>query len=152
MLDRDLAELYEVETKRLKESIRRNIDRFPEDFMFELSGEEYDYYKKNINKGGRGQHPKYPPFAFTEHGVLMLASVLNGKRAIQTNIQVVRVFIKMREKLLENGLIQNQLKSIHEKLAEHDEKIIFIFKYLRQIDQKKQHLTDQQNRKKIGYK
>jgi len=102
MLDSDLGELYEVETKRLKESVRRNIDRFPEDFMFELSKEEYNYFKENISKRGRGQHPKYPPFVFTEHGVLMLASVLNSGRASQINIQVVRVFIKMREMLLKS--------------------------------------------------
>ena len=152
MLDRDLSELYEVETKRLKESVRRNIDRFPEDFMFELSEEEDKYFKDNISSGGRGQHPKYPPFAFTEHGVLMLASVLNSGRAAQINIQVVRVFIKMREMLLENRSIHNQLEMIQEKLAEHDEKIILLFEYLKQLDREKQQMTDQHKRKRIGYK
>ncbi|MCK4699339.1 MAG: ORF6N domain-containing protein [Bacteroidales bacterium] len=117
MLDRDLAELYEVENKRLKESVRRNINRFPEDFMFKLSEEEHQYLKNNISKRGRGQHPKYPPFAFTEHGVLILASVLNSDRAVQINIQIVRVFIKMREMLLENKQIQHQLEKIQEKLC-----------------------------------
>jgi phage regulator Rha-like protein len=152
MLDRDLGELYGVETKRLKESVRRNMDRFPEDFMFELSEEEYKYLKKNISSRGRGQHPKYPPFAFTEHGVLMLASVLNSGRAAQINIQVVRVFIKMREMLLENVSVQNQVEIIHGKLAEHDEKIILLFEYLKQLDHKNQRQTDHQNRKKIGFK
>ena len=152
MLDRDLGELYEVETKRLKESVRRNRDRFPEDFMFELSKGEYKYFKENISPGGRGQHPKYPPFAFTEHGVLMLASVLNSGRAAQINIQVVRVFIKMRGMVLENKSIQNQLETIQEKLAEHDEKIILFFEYLKQLDQEKQYDIEQQVRKKIGYK
>ena len=152
MLDRDLGELYEVETKRLKESVRRNIERFPEDFMFELSEEEYNYFKENIITGGRGQHPKYLPYAFTEHGVLMLASVLNSGRAAQINIQVVRVFIKMREMLLENRSIHNQLEMIQEKLAEHDEKIILLFEYLKQLDREKQQMTDQHKRKRIGYK
>ena len=152
MLDSDLGELYEVETKRLKESVRRNIDRFPEDFMFELSKEEYKYFKENISKGGKGQHPKYPPFVFTEHGVLMLASVLNSGRAAHINIQVVRVFIKMREMLLENESVHNQLEMIHEKLVEHDKKIFLLFDYLKQFDQEKQKMTDQQNRKRIGYK
>ena len=151
MLDRDLGELYEVETKRLKESVRRNRDRFPEDFMFELSKGEYKYFKENISPGGRGQHPKYPPFAFTEHGVLMLASVLNSGRAAQINIQVVRVFIKMREMVLENKSIQNQLETIQEKLAEHDEKIILFFEYLKQLEQEKQKMSDQDNRRRIGY-
>jgi len=150
MLDSDLGELYEVETKRLKESVRRNIDRFPEDFMFELSKEEYKYFKENISKRGRGQHPKYPPFVFTEHGVLMLASVLNSGRAAQINIQVVRVFIKMREMLLENESVHNQLKMIHEKLAEHDEFIILLFDYIKLFDQEKQKMTDQQNRIERG--
>jgi phage regulator Rha-like protein len=152
MLDRDLAELYEVETKRLKESVRRNIERFPEDFMFELSEEEYNYFKENIITGGRGQHPKYLPYAFTEHGVLMLASVLNNSRSVQINIQVVRVFIKMREMLLEDKSIQNQLETIQGKLAKHDEKIILIFKYLEQLEQENHQITDHQNRRKIGYK
>jgi phage regulator Rha-like protein len=152
MLDRDLGELYEIETKRLKESVRRNIDRFPKDFMFELSEEEYKYFKENFSSGGRGQHPKYPPFAFTEHGVLMLASVLNSGRAAQINIQVVRVFIKMREMLMENKSIHNQLEMIQEKLAEHDEKIILFFKYLKQLEQEKQKMSDQDNRSRIGYK
>ena len=86
MLDHDLGELYEVETKRLKENVRRNWDRFPEDFMFELSKGEYKYFKENISPGGRGQHPKYPPFAFTDYGVLMLSSVLYSDRAIKVNI------------------------------------------------------------------
>jgi len=82
----------------------------------------------------------------------MLASVLNSGRAAQINIQVVRVFIKMREMLLENISIHNQVEMIHEKLAEHDEKIILLFDYLKQLDQRNQHQTDQRNRKKIGFK
>ena len=101
MLDRDLAELYGVETKRLKEAVRRNIDRFPEEFMFELTKEEFSNWRSqfatsNADKMGL----RVPPFAFTEYGVLMLASVLNSERAIQVNIQIIKIFTKMREMLL----------------------------------------------------
>jgi phage regulator Rha-like protein len=152
MLDRDLSELYEVETKRLKESVRRNRDRFPEDLMFELSDEEYQYFKNNISLKGRGKHPKYPPYAFTEYGVLMLASVLNSNRAAQINIQVVRVFIKMQEMVMENKSIQNQLLLIQNKIAEHDEKIILLFEYLKQLDQVNTSSKDHSKPKKIGFK
>ena len=107
-----------------------------------MSEEEYKYFKENISSRGRGQHPKYPPFAFTEHGVLMLASVLNSGRAALINIQVVRVFIKMREMLMENKSIHNQLEMIQEKLAEHDEKLILLFEYLKQLEQEKQKMSD----------
>jgi len=90
MLDRDLAELYEVETKALKQAVRRNIDRFPADFMFELTKDEYQSLRSQIVTLKRGQHSKYAPFAFTEHGVLMLSSVLNSERAIQVNIHPVK--------------------------------------------------------------
>jgi hypothetical protein len=90
MLDRDLAELYGVETKRLKEQVRRNIERFPEDFMFELTKDEYQALRSQFATLKRGQHLKYAPFAFTEHGVLMLSSVLNSERAIQVNIYPVK--------------------------------------------------------------
>ena len=78
MLDSDLAEMYGVETKRLKEQVRRNLNRFPEDFMFELTDTEHQHLKERFRKGGRGSHSKFPPFVFTEHGVLMLSSILNS--------------------------------------------------------------------------
>ena len=152
MLDSDLAELYEVENKRLKESVRRNMDRFPEDFMFILSIEEYQYFQKNISKKGRGQHSKYAPFAFTEYGVLMLASILNSNRAVQINIQIVRVFTKMREMLMENKDIRQQLERIQDELTNQDEKIILIFEYINQLEHDKQLVFDNQNRQKIGFK
>ncbi|MDF1576793.1 MAG: ORF6N domain-containing protein, partial [Bacteroidales bacterium] len=96
MMDRDLAELYEIETKQLKRAVRRNINRFPEDFMFELSLEEFNDLRSQFGTSSWGG-PRYIPMAFTEHGVIMLASVLNSERAIQVNIQIVRVFTKMRE-------------------------------------------------------
>jgi len=90
MLDKDLAGLYGVETKRLKEQVRRNIERFPQDFMFDLTKDEYQALRSQIATLKRGQHSKYAPLAFTEHGVLMLSSVLNSERAIQVNIYPVK--------------------------------------------------------------
>lgn len=99
MLDYDLAEMYHVETKNLKRAVRRNIERFPDDFMFELTKEEYDFLRCNfgtIDKPGRGQHIKYLPFAFTEQGVAQLSSVLNSPLAIQVNISIIRAFVELR--------------------------------------------------------
>ncbi|ADV42697.1 ORF6N domain-containing protein [Bacteroides helcogenes] len=100
MLDFDLAEMYGMETKRLKASVRRNMKRFPSDFMFELTQEEYISLRTKISSlknGGRGQHPKYMPFAFTEQGVAMLSSVLNSDIAIEVNIAIMRAFVAVRQ-------------------------------------------------------
>lgn len=103
MIDRDLAELYGVETKQLKRAVRRNIERFPADFMFEMNNEELKNWRCQFGTSNEDHMGlRYPPFCFTEYGVLMLASVINSERAIQINIQIVRVFIKMREILQEN--------------------------------------------------
>ncbi len=101
MLDEDLAELYQVETKRLNEQVKRNIDRFPKDFMFQLSQKEFDNLKSQIATSSWGGRRK-PPFAFTEQGVSMLSGVLNSQIAIQVHIQIIRIFTKMRELLLTN--------------------------------------------------
>ena len=100
MLDYDLAEMYQVETKNLKRSVRRNIERFPEDFMFELTKEEYDFLRCNfgtLENYGRGQYAKYLPFAFTEQGIAQLSSVLNSPLAIQVNISIIRAFVALRQ-------------------------------------------------------
>jgi hypothetical protein len=99
MLDMDLAIIYEVETRVLKQAVRRNIDRFPDDFMFELTKEEWDSLRSQIVmfKTGKGNFPKYVPFAFTEQGVSMLSAVLNSKRAVQTSILIIRAFVMMRQ-------------------------------------------------------
>jgi len=135
MIDRDLAELYGVETKRLKEAVRRNITRFPDDFMFELTNEEFDYLRSQIAslKTGRGRHSKYLPFAFTEQGVSMLSSVLNSETAIQVSIRIVRVFIKMREMLLTHKDILLKLEAIERKLEGHDKDIALVFEYLKKL-------------------
>lgn len=100
MLDYDLAEMYQVETKNLKRSVRRNIERFPEDFMFELTKEEYEFLRCNfgtLENSGRGQYAKYLPFAFTEQGIAQLSSVLNSPLAIQVNISIIRAFVALRQ-------------------------------------------------------
>ena len=99
MLDFDLSSLYAVETSQLKRQVRRNLDRFPEDFMFELTAEEYDSLRCQLGILKRGEHSKYAPMAFTEQGVAMLSSVLNSPTAIKVNIQIIRVFTKMREEI-----------------------------------------------------
>ena len=104
MLDRDLAELYGVETKVLKQAVRRNIKRFPEDFMFELTKSEEKSLRSQIVTLKRGQHAKYLPFAFTEQGVAMLSSVLNSERAIEVNIQIMRAFTQLRQMLADGQM------------------------------------------------
>lgn len=152
MLDKDLAELYGVETKRLKEQVRRNIERFPEDFMFELTPEENRQLKEQIEQSGRGEHSKYPPFAFTEHGVLMLSSVLNSDRAIKVNIQVMRVYVRIREMIMLNKDILKRLEGIERKLTEHDGQILVIFEYLKQLEKAKQEELEYKTRPKIGFR
>lgn len=122
MLDSDLALLYGIETRVLKQAVKRNISRFPEDFMFELSKIEYDSLRSQIVtlKNGRGQHQKYLPSVFTEHGVLMLSSVLNSDRAIQTNIQIMRIFAKVRQMLLDTTVMKLDIVQIQKKLENQE--------------------------------
>jgi len=151
MLDSDLADLYEIETKQLKRAVRRNINRFPDDFMFELSPKEYNNLRSQFGTSSWGG-TRYVPMAFTEHGVIMLASVLNSERAIQVNIQIVRIFTKMREMLTSHKKLLLKLEKIAHKLANHDDKILVIFEYLKKLDQAKHQMLEQQNRKRLGYK
>jgi phage regulator Rha-like protein len=151
MMDRDLAELYEIETKQLKRAVRRNINRFPEDFMFELSLEEFNDLRGQFGPSSWGG-PRYIPMAFSEHGVIMLASVLNSERAIQVNIQIVRVFTKMREILNSHNELLLKLEKIAHKLAKHDDQILVIFEYLKKLEQAKTQIQEQQNRKRVGFK
>ncbi|MCB0794249.1 MAG: ORF6N domain-containing protein, partial [Flavobacteriales bacterium] len=112
MLDRDLAELYGVGVKRLKQAVRRNIERFPEDFMFELTKEEAEVSRSQFVTLKQGQNIKYLPFAFTEHGILMLANVLRSEQAISVSIQIIRVFNRMREVLLSHQEILQKLEQL----------------------------------------
>ena len=123
MLDQDLAELYGVETKYLKRQVRRNMERFPEHFMFELSSDEQDALRRQIGTLKRGEHVKYLSFAFTEQGVAMLSSVLKSKRAIQVSIQIIDTFTKLRAILSSNEAMQR-------KIQEMDGQIQSIYKLL----------------------
>jgi len=139
MLDHDLAKLYQVETKQLKRQVKRNISRFPDDFMFEITKEEFEILRSqfgtsNLQAGKTGWGgSRYLPMAFTEQGVAMISSVLNSETAIRVNIQIIRVFTKMRELLLSNKEILLQLEKAEKKLSKHDKDIILIFQYLKKL-------------------
>lgn len=146
LLDFYLAALYEVETRALKQQVRRNIDRFPEDFMFELTQDEWDSLRSQIvmlNKG-RGQHSKYLPMAFAEQGVAMLSSVLKSKKAVQVNIAVMRTFVQLRKLMDSNKELARKIEQLEKK---YDEKFHLVFHAIKK-------LVHQENkpRKQIGYK
>jgi hypothetical protein len=126
----DLAELYGVETKQLKRAVKRNIDRFPEDFMFELNDQEFESLKSQIGTTGWGG-VRYAPMAFTEQGVAMLSGVLNSKRAIEVNIQIIRIFTRLREMVLTHKDILLKLEQLEKKTLRQDIKLIF--KYLKEL-------------------
>jgi len=148
MLDRDLAGMYDVETKRLKEAVRRNISRFPEDFMFEMNAKEFENWRTQFatSKSDK-QGLRYVPFCFTEQGVAMLSSILNSETAMSVNIQIIRVFTKMRELVLTHKDILLQLEKIENKLTSHDNDIALIFGYLKQLLN-----PPQEPRRKIGFR
>lgn len=151
MLDKDLAELYNVDTKQLKRAVRRNITRFPEDFMFELDNKEFNNLRSQFGTSSWGGI-RYAPMAFTEHGVLMLASVLQSERAVQINIQIVRIFTKMREMLATHKDILQKLEEIERKYIDHDQKIMLIFEYLKQLEQIKHQELERKPPVVKGYK
>ena len=133
MLDRDLAELYGVETKQIKRQVRRNLGRFPEDFMFELTMEEAESSRSQFGTLKQGANIKYVPMAFTEQGVAMLSSVLNSEQAILVNIQIIRVFTRMREMLLSHQEILQKLEQLEGRVTGHDEEIQAIFDHLTEL-------------------
>ena len=134
LLDADLAQLYKVEVKRLKEMVRRNITRFPEDFMFELSDIEWSTLRTQIAslELGRGKYSKYPPFAFTEQGVAMLSGILNSPRAIETNIAIMRTFVALRKWMQSNKELASKIKQLESK---YDEQFKVVFDAIRQLIQ-----------------
>jgi hypothetical protein len=148
MLDHDLAKLYNVETKVLKQAIRRNINRFPDDFMFELSNQEFSILKSQIVTSSWGGS-RYAPMAFTEQGVAMLSSVLNSDQAIMVNIQIMRVFTKIREILTDNLSVRIELEEIKKQLLNHDKNIELVFSYLDELIEKH---DNPKPRKSIGFK
>ena len=133
MIDKDIAELYGVTTKRLNEQVKRNKKRFPDDFMFQLTENEKEKVVANCDHLKNLKYSPSLPYAFTEHGAVMLASVLNSDRAIEANIQIVRVFTRIREMLLTNKDILLKLEQLERKVTGHDENIQMIFGALRKL-------------------
>ena len=148
MIDRDLAELYGVKTKVLKQAVKRNINRFPDDFMFEMNDIEFKNWRSQIvtsNSDKMGLRHK--PFCFTEQGVTMLSCVLYSKQAIEVNIRIIRVFVKMRELAINHKDILLKLDELEQKVSSHDEQIILIFEYLKKLIS-----PETKIRKRVGYK
>src|SRR5688572_2625748 len=132
MLDGDLAELYQVETRRLNEQVKRNVARFPEDFMFQLTEKEWENLKsQNATSSWGGRRKK--PYAFTEHGVLMLSSVLNSERAIQVNVQIMRIYSRLRRMIMDHKDILLKIERLEGKVAKHDENFKEVFDYLKEL-------------------
>jgi hypothetical protein len=149
MLDSDLAALYGVETRELNQAIRRNLQRFPDDFMFQLTEEEYESLRSQnvILKTGRGQHRKYLPKVFTEQGVAMLSGVLKSSRAVRVNIEIMRAFVRLRKVLAHNRELVDKLSQLEHKLAIHDESIRAIFDVIRQLMEE-----PVQEKRRIGFR
>ena len=145
MLDSDLAQLYGVETKRLKEQVRRNKERFPQTFMFELTSEEHFSLRSQIATIERGRHSKYLPFAFTEHGILMLSSVLKSDKAIRMSLHIIETFVQLRKFAKNYEAISNK---IHQMESKNQQQFGEIFKILERL------LVDpkEKPRHKIGFK
>jgi phage regulator Rha-like protein len=131
MFDKDLAALYDVETKMLKRAVKRNIDRFPDDFMFQLTKEEYSVFLRyQFGTLKRGKHSKYMPYVFTENGVAMLSSVLNSKRAIQVNIQIMRTFTKLRMLMASHKDLRRKIENMEKK---YDEQFHVVFEAIKKL-------------------
>ena len=131
MLDRDLAELYDVETKHLTRQVRRNIKRFPPDFMIQLTREDYrELLRRQFGALEMGKYSKYLPCAFTEQGIAMLSSVLNSDRAVQVNIQIMRAFVQIRKMLLTNSDLRRKIEEMEKK---YDKKFVIVFEAIRQL-------------------
>lgn len=151
ILDSDLASLYEVETKQLKRQVRRNAERFPEDFMFELTTATEEYHILRSQKGTlkQGELSKYLPMAFTEQGVAMLSSVLNSQIAINVNIQIIRIFTRIRQLFIDNTELRLEIEKIKTKLDNQGKNMEVIFRYLDELIEQKE---KPQPRKRIGFK
>jgi len=146
MIDRDLAELYGVTTKRLNEQVKRNTTRFPEDFIFQLTLEEKNEVVANCDHLKQLKFSHTLPFAFTEHGAVMLACVLNSKRAIEANIRIIRIFTAMREITLHNNELLLKLVKLEQKIDTHDESINLLFEAIKKMIE-----TPPKKRNRIGF-
>ena len=151
MLDLDLAKIYEVETRALKQAVRRNLDRFPEDFMFQLTKEEWSILRSQIVtlEVGKGNHPKFLPFAFTEQGVAMLSAVLNSQRAVNASIVIMRAFVMIRQWALTYQELSDKLSVLEQQ---HNQKFNDIDEVLKYLLQKGHSKTQQVQREQVGYK
>jgi hypothetical protein len=147
LIDSDLVKLYGVEIKRLNEQIKRNRERFPEDFMFQLTSEEYNSLRSQFATLKRGQHRKYLPYAFTEHGAIMAASILNSPRAIEMSVFVVRAFVRLREILHSHKDLAKKISELENKLGDHDASINTIIFAIKQLMSAPPKLS-----KKIGFR
>jgi hypothetical protein len=147
MLDSDLAELFGVETRQLKQQVRRNIERFPEHFMFELTKEENEVLRSQFVTLEKGKYSKYLPFAFSEHGILQLSNVLKSKQAIEVSIKIIDVFVQLRTMVLSNTEIRLEVEKIKKKVDNQDKNIEIIFRYFDELLEQKE-----KPRKEIGYK
>jgi phage regulator Rha-like protein len=166
MIDRDLAALYETETKALNLAVKRNIKRFPKDFMFRLTHEEFESLRFQIETSEKSSHPlrlqnetskgrggtRYLPYAFTEQGVAMLSGILNSDRAITMNIAIMRAFVEVRHVLLLQNDMREQLKQIKERIGEHDVQLNQIYDALENLLDEKAAQKKWDNRERIGFK
>ena len=176
LLDFDLAELYGVETRSLNQAVKRNINRFPEDFMFQLTAEEWADWSQNVmssgedikivdnqqvkdssqnvmSSGGKSNRGKaYRPYAFTEHGVTMLASVLRSEKAVNMSIAVVRAFIALKEYAIRQHSLTDQLQEIRDRLGEHDVQLNSIYTAIENLLDEKADQKNWQDRPRIGFK
>ena len=168
ILDKDIAQLYEIDTKVLNQSVKRHVDRFPADFMFQLTTDEIEKIKVQVKdldpghislrsqivtlKKGRGEHAKYLPLAFTEQGVAMLSGIINSKRAIQMNIAIMRAFVELRKVLLLKADFKQQLDEIKDRLSGHDVQLTQIYEAIENILDENAAKTKWDNRTKIGFK
>lgn len=146
MLDKDLAEIYGVKPIRLREQVKRNKDRFPEDFMFQLNDEEVDFMVSQNAIPSRKYLGGYNPYVFTEHGAVMLASVLNTPKAVQMSIFVVRAFVKLREMVLMHKELAEKLQELEKKVVKHDKEIKLLFEAIKQLM-----FTPKKSVKRIGF-
>ena len=148
MIDKDLAELYDVLTKRLNEQVQRNINRFPEKFMFQLTDDEFQILKTQIATSSWGGTRKLP-FVFTEHGILQLSNVLKSERATQMSIKIIEIFVSLSEFLTDNLSLKLEVEEIKKKLANQNKNIELVFSYLDELIEKQDNKIE---REKIGYK
>ena len=167
MLDRDLASLYESEVRTLNQAVKRNSGRFPKDFMFQLTAEEYESLRSQfviLEKGdslrfqfetlktGRGQHAKYLPYAFTEQGIAMLSGVLSSDKAIRMNIAIMRAFVEIRKIMLQENDLKVQLREIKQRLGEHDAQLNQIYDAMENLLDENAAQRKWEERERIGFR